>query len=251
MLYIWPFFVFFSAPLLYPFVLNMLKSSFKLLTKKETATTTTSGTDPQTMRKQKLQNSSRNQSYIISLISFSALLAVTLAIIHYNTIIHPFTLADNRHYMFYIFRYSIRAHPLIRYLLAPIYVFCSWLVFRGLSGGQAPSIHPSKTHEEPKVSKTRVPSAVNGNTTSFALIWFISTALSLITAPLVEPRYFIIPWVMWRLNVPSTASSKSYYRRLWLETLWFLVINVVTGCVFLFRGFEWVQEPGKVQRFMW
>jgi hypothetical protein len=23
------------------------------------------------------------------------------------------------------------------------------------------------------------------------------------TAPLVETRYFIIPWVMWRLNVPA------------------------------------------------
>jgi hypothetical protein len=25
----------------------------------------------------------------------------------------------------------------------------------------------------------------------------------------------------------------------------------VTGYVFLYKGFEWPQEPGKVQRFMW
>jgi alpha-1,2-glucosyltransferase len=38
---------------------------------------------------------------------------------------------------------------------------------------------------------------------------------------------------------------------LWGETFWFLLINTVTGYVFLYRGFEWPQEPGKVQRFMW
>jgi alpha-1,2-glucosyltransferase len=36
-----------------------------------------------------------------------------------------------------------------------------------------------------------------------------------------------------------------------LETIWFIVINVVTGYVFLYEGFEWPQEPGKLQRFMW
>lgn len=38
---------------------------------------------------------------------------------------------------------------------------------------------------------------------------------------------------------------------LWLETVWFLTINLATGYVFLSWGFEWPQEPGKVQRFMW
>ena len=39
--------------------------------------------------------------------------------------------------------------------------------------------------------------------------------------------------------------------RLWLETVWFLIVNGVTCYVFLFKGFEWPQEKGKVQRFMW
>lgn len=38
---------------------------------------------------------------------------------------------------------------------------------------------------------------------------------------------------------------------LWLETVWFLAINLATGYIFLYWGFEWPQEPGKVQRFMW
>lgn len=39
--------------------------------------------------------------------------------------------------------------------------------------------------------------------------------------------------------------------RLWVETLWFVVVNIGTAYVFLYRGFEWPQEPGNVQRFMW
>ena len=44
---------------------------------------------------------------------------------------------------------------------------------------------------------------------------------------------------------------KRHDDRLWLETVWFLTINLVTGYIFLYWGFEWPQEPGKVQRFMW
>jgi alpha-1,2-glucosyltransferase len=36
-----------------------------------------------------------------------------------------------------------------------------------------------------------------------------------------------------------------------VETAWFLIINLITGYVFLYKGFEWPQEPGKTQRFMW
>lgn len=39
--------------------------------------------------------------------------------------------------------------------------------------------------------------------------------------------------------------------RLWLETVWFLVVNAVTGWIFLNKGFTWLQEPQNVQRFMW
>ena len=36
-----------------------------------------------------------------------------------------------------------------------------------------------------------------------------------------------------------------------LETLWFVAVNVATGYIFLYWGFEWPSEPGSVQRFMW
>ena len=207
----------------------------------------------------------------------------TLLIIHFNTLIHPFTLADNRHYVFYVFRYTILFHPLIRYLLAPIYLLCSYLGYRTLSTPNSAATDPLK----PSVSRTDIQQRLHdksygavitksdvGPSTSFFLIWLLTTAVSLVTAPLVEPRYFIIPWVVWRLHVPSYTPApsssqkkggkrggfvekvkfwgwKGYDYRLWIETAWFLIINGVTGYVFLYRGFSWPQEEGKVQRFMW
>jgi alpha-1,2-glucosyltransferase len=80
------------------------------------------------------------------------------------------------------------------------------------------------------------------------------------TAPLVEPRYFIIPWILWRLHVPSMPASLSskgrsvpngYDARLGLETLWLLAVNSAVTYMFIYRGFTWPNEPGKVQRFLW
>jgi hypothetical protein len=50
-----------------------------------------------------------------------------LLAVHFNTIIHPFTLADNRHFVFYVFRILLR-HPVFKYAVAPVYITCAWLV---------------------------------------------------------------------------------------------------------------------------
>lgn len=227
MFYIWPFIAFFSAPLLIPVGLRFLQDLVKLLQ---------TPLFPRLLWKY----------FFIALFTGIALSA-TQFIIKFNTIIHPFTLADNRHYMFYIFRYTILRHPLIRYMLAPIYLVCAWLVYLTLCTPSAPAAR-FKDNKKKETAKKPAPKETNpeGPTTSFVIVLLVSTALSLIGAPLVEPRYFIIPWVIWRLNVP-----KGGRRILWAETAWFLLINVVTGYVFLYRGFEWPQEAGKVQRFMW
>ncbi len=215
------------------------------------------------------------RKYLLVLNYITITLMATLLIIKYNTIVHPFTLADNRHYMFYVFRYTILRHPLIRYLLAPIYLTCAYLVYLTLSGPWQPnsmSILETKIVNgklEKQSDHFEIESKIEGDegpTTSFLIILLTTTALSLITAPLVEPRYFIIPWVIWRLNVPSLRSSttaaptkrnvrsirrpsdslmefirywgwEGHDYRLWLETAWFLLINFVTGYVFLYRGF--------------
>jgi alpha-1,2-glucosyltransferase len=224
MLYLWPFIAFFSFPLFLPTVVSALSPTLP-----------------------------RPSTLAWSLFAVS----LSLGVVHFNTLIHPFTLADNRHYMFYVFRYTILRHPLIKYALAPIYVFCGWLALRALCNQGVDS--SSVTARRGKSSRPTVPGSerkpVGETRTSFVLIWLITTALSLITAPLVEPRYFILPWVLWRLHVrPSRGSFAGLdieRSRLWGETLWFMVVNVGTCVVFLGKGFEWASEPGVVQRFMW
>lgn len=212
---------------------------------------------------------------------YAALAPISLAIVQYNTIIHPFTLADNRHYMFYIFRYSILRAPWVRYALVPAYNFCGIMCWKVLGrtgtiprsagvtswnrkGGQrgngreetniTPPVHddlssPASTSHQPPSLST-------------ALLWLVTTTLSLVSAPLVEPRYFILPWVFWHLLMPSWSLpqglqqggalqlGRKYDLRLWLETAWFVVINVVTMYIFVTRPFYWKNEDG-VQRFMW
>lgn len=175
----------------------------------------------------------------------SAILA--LIAIHFNTIVHPFILADNRHYTFYVFRLLLR-HPLIKYLVAPVYICCGWLCINaGVTGSDA----------------RRKSSALN-LTTLEMIVWLIATVASLATAPLVEPRYFILPWMIWRLIIPiPPAEDVSNWdenekgianvdrQMLDLETNWLFMVNVIVAYIFLTWHFEWPQQPGQIMRFMW
>jgi alpha-1,2-glucosyltransferase len=184
-------------------------------------------------------------------------IAGALAAVYFNTIIHPYTLADNRHYVFYIFR-ILRRHPAVKYLAILVYYICAWSVTNSL--GMPPNDEQALKQ---KRKDTRPTSAGIGRPpcqSSFLTIWLVTTALSVVTAPLVEPRYFIIPWIMWRLHVQAAPASLSkeqqsnarrYDIRLGMETLWLLAIDAAIMYVFLFRGFAWPSEPGKVQRFLW
>ncbi|KAJ9636002.1 glucosyltransferase [Knufia peltigerae] len=253
MLYVWPFIVFFSWPVLLPQLCNLTQFRRRRLPRPSTAL---------------------------------AFFVVAIAVVNLNTVVHPFTLADNRHYTFYVFR-IIRSHWSVRYAVVPVYLACASLVLGALAGPTT----SSSTDDRP----SRAVRILHGQDTvcvSFTLVWLLATSLSLVTAPLVEPRYFIIPWLMWRMAVPeympspdmlSTVKldgddkdatkdddkkneksvprpSSSPFQRLlriaaaysiWLELIWYMLINLVTCYVFLYKGFEWPQEPGNVQRFMW
>ncbi|KAL9601423.1 MAG: hypothetical protein Q9219_002489 [cf. Caloplaca sp. 3 TL-2023] len=255
MLYIWPYFMFFSFPLLYPYILNAIIPQRYLPSPLRTGST-----------RQKLPR----------LIVAVPIMGIMLLVVHFNTIVHPFTLADNRHYTFYVFRLLLR-HPATKYAVVPIYFLCAWAAITALGG--LPNV---QTPIQPQYKPTRrlprlPPDAVldRGHRVSLVVIWLLATSLSLITAPLVEPRYFIVPWLIWRLHVHSPwptgeeAAKKrrrksrkcgawckavlwgKHDHRLWIETVWFLGVNVVVGWVFLYRGFEWASERRKVQRFMW
>jgi alpha-1,2-glucosyltransferase len=300
LLYIWPFIIFFSWPILLVPVLNLLVPNTYLPT---------------------LLNYGfpKKQKGLPRLYTILMILPIMLAAVHFNTIVHPFTLADNRHYVFYAFRILLGYHPAVKYAAVLIYFLCGWAVISAFGfssiipppklmqvppsmAGSAKQPSESAQNEEPpkprrnrrsaapkKASQASESPPVSRETfaklqehiaqrqkhqkqaprVSFVIVWLAATALSLVTAPLVEPRYFIIPWVMWRLHLPPQPTPAVYrqqrpsdskealradwatYFPLFLETAWFLAVNAVTGYVFLYKGFEWPQEPGAIQRFMW
>lgn len=311
MLYIWPLFAFFSVPLFIPRLLDLAVLAFNIITR-IVEQTPASKKSPTTGNKSKRTNEA-NQSMALkvfnklgsghtihSIIVLAGTLAVATLIVRLNTIIHPFTLADNRHYMFYVFRYTILRSWWIRYALVPIYIVCGWLCWAALQGSpfSSPRIHQwiqtpfsnpnstavantpadrkfeqTNTSHESSESESGLGLAITASPpTSTVLILLLSAALSLITAPLVEPRYFILPWVFWRLLVPtrptlvlpttplSNKGSAALSQRLFipaLETLWFALVNVATMYVFVTRPFYWrgpdgeLLDGGRVQRFMW
>ncbi|KAJ5273202.1 Dol-P-Glc:Glc(2)Man(9)GlcNAc(2)-PP-Dol alpha-1-2-glucosyltransferase [Penicillium angulare] len=305
MLYIWPYFAFFSWPLLVIPVANLVLPTSVL---------------PKYFN----YGFPKSQKQLPKLLTVLAVLPVMLAIVHFNTVVHPFTLADNRHYVFYVFRLLLGVNPAVKYVAVLIYFLCGWAVLSALGftidqgprriqlppmAPAAPTAAPAPEHPKENRKTRRVNEKASAKKSSqleskekpnkpepmspeafarlqqslvqrrkeqsvaprvsFVLVWLAATTLSLVTAPLVEPRYLIIPWVLWRLHLPELPSPSAFQKQRpenerekklvdlsknaskFIETAWFIVINAVTGYLFLYKGFEWPQEPGKVQRFMW
>ncbi|KAH0543446.1 hypothetical protein FGG08_002211 [Glutinoglossum americanum] len=248
MLYIWPYFMFFSFPAVYPYLINAFS--------------------PGTLRRFPRLNNKYTRDHPRLSVAF-IFTGLMLCIVRFNTIVHPFLLADNRHYVFYVFRWVLLRHPAAKYLVVPIYFVCGWAIIIALGGTQRSTSIQTKPPKGKNNGRDDL-ATTRANRVSFVIVWLTATALSLVTAPLVEPRYFILPWMMWRLYLPNSlftiekarshSGSHSYLRKffdcrfssqLWLETVWFLFVNSFTMYLFLYRGFKWPQEPGNVQRFMW
>ncbi|KAH6639335.1 alpha-1,2 glucosyltransferas-like protein alg10 [Boeremia exigua] len=232
MLYIWPYIALFSAPVLigplFCCMAHLLPSNIgvKLGVKQRS---------PYTVYPQPLQA--------------IVFIAIGLVAVHFNTIVHPYTLADNRHYVFYVFKLLLR-HPALKYLAVPVYYAFFWLSIQSLA-------HPTSV---PEASRLKVPARPwrEAVQISFVIIWLVTTALSVVTAPLVEPRYFIVPWIVWRLHVPHaptvfSTGGRTYAPdlRVLVETVWLLAINQTLQYLFLNKPFTWPSEPGKLQRFLW
>ncbi|CAB03424.2 Dol-P-Glc:Glc(2)Man(9)GlcNAc(2)-PP-Dol alpha-1,2-glucosyltransferase [Caenorhabditis elegans] len=143
--------------------------------------------------------------------------AVVAVLVYYYSYDHPYLLADNRHFTFYIWRRFL-ANPTMRTTLAPLYVFS--LRFMTTS---TPSVH-----------------------IFHKILFIIASLLVLVPAHLFEMRYYIIPYVLWRLSTVNN-SRKSL---LFLEIISQAVIFAAVFVLFLFKTFEWSNEPGVKQRFM-
>jgi len=113
--------------------------------------------------------------------------------------------------------------------------------------GDAYSVFTPLCHTS--LSRDILPAHGHGSDTNIAacdqtllqtLILPIFVLPTLLPTPLLEPRYFLIPYILLRsqvVNVPSWAVV--------VEALWYTGINALTMGVFLFA------ERDGVGRFMW
>ena len=132
------------------------------------------------------------------------------------TIAHPYLLADNRHYVFYIWKKIItRWSPIA---LSPIYLFGGYCVLHSLR-------------------RTDL---------AFKLAFPLCVIINLVPTYLLEFRYFVIPFFLYRLQVRPLS-----WWKLILEFVMFSVINIGTIYLFLFKSFRWSHDTENIQRFMW
>ncbi|EFO18189.1 alpha-1,2 glucosyltransferase [Loa loa] len=134
------------------------------------------------------------------------------------TLQHPYLLADNRHFTFYIWKRWFLRHQYCKYVTIILYIMALELVSQMME---------------------HIPKALT-------LLYVLGTAAVLVPAYLLEPRYFIIPYIFWRLSYPERRIPVII-----LELIYEFLINAVVLYMFLYRPFEWVHEPGVKQRFMW
>uniref|UniRef100_A0A1A9UXY2 Dol-P-Glc:Glc(2)Man(9)GlcNAc(2)-PP-Dol alpha-1,2-glucosyltransferase n=1 Tax=Glossina austeni TaxID=7395 RepID=A0A1A9UXY2_GLOAU len=155
----------------------------------------------------------------VGFFTFVCLLIISLVIIKYNTLVHPYLLADNRHYTFYIWQRFYGRYIWFKYAMCPIYVICLTI------------IHQSIEH-------------LNRN---FTIMFYIAVFLSLCFQRLLEVRYFLIPFVLFRLHIKPNIRSRIPQ---WLELSIYVAINALTFYIFFTKEIRW-KDYKEPQRIIW
>lgn len=98
----------------------------------------------------------------------------------------------------------------------------------------------------------------NGKSNLWILLFAACTALNIVPTPLVEFRYFIVPYLLLQLNLlePRAITNRAQQVSLTAELVdlvTFTIINAITVYIFLYRTFTYgplgsIEETG---RFMW
>ncbi|KAE9297150.1 hypothetical protein PF008_g23819 [Phytophthora fragariae] len=158
-----------------------------------------------------------------NLISFRGLVfiifvvAATVGIIYRFSPVHKFMLADNRHYTFYVWRKFFLKHELAKFLPTPAYLLFGWRCWDDLGRRRSPL---------------------------WKLVYALAVYLVLIPSPLVEPRYYCVPFILLHLN---TSNQSAFHQ--WVVVAAYMAVNALTLYIFLYRPYEWVD--GSTARFMW
>lgn len=126
--------------------------------------------------------------------TFIGILALHLVAIRYLTIEHPYLLSDPRHIAVALWRRFMRQYWWSRYVYGPAYVFLELVLVKQL----ASCIGAVRT-----------------------VAFIIATALAVVPSPLVEPRYFVVPTVLFLEYCLAKQQHKAimYYHFSWLVFL--------------------------------
>lgn len=149
------------------------------------------------------------------------LCVVLLVVVHFNTIVHPYLLADNRHYTFYLWNRFYGRHRLAKYLIIPVYVVTLTLLQQNLHKMNA----------------------------SLSLLFAIGLFATIGMQSLIELRYFLLPFLLLRL-FSKDAKDKRYPLYLGLELLFYIAVNVGTFHLFFTKEIRW-KDFTDVQRIIW
>ncbi|XP_075549902.1 alpha-1,2-glucosyltransferase Alg10 [Dermacentor variabilis] len=133
------------------------------------------------------------------------------------TYVHPYLLADNRHFPFYIWRRLLGRSELVRCCLVPCYIYAGYAMLHRLQ------------HKKPL----------------WQLLFFLCVVAATVPQKLLEFRYFVVPYLFFRLQLKDVK-----YWQVLLELFANILLNVVVLWLFLNRTFAWTGNPA-VQRFMW
>lgn len=148
---------------------------------------------------------------------FLLITVLSLILVWKFTFVHQYLLADNRHFPFYVWKRIFQKHELVRFLLVPAYVFAAWSFMDTLN--------------------------------SKSVFWILAFCVCLVAATvpqkLLEFRYFILPYLLYRIHVPLSSLP-----RLLLEFALYAAVNAATIYIFIQKTFQWPDSPA-VQRFMW
>ncbi|XP_013200359.1 putative Dol-P-Glc:Glc(2)Man(9)GlcNAc(2)-PP-Dol alpha-1,2-glucosyltransferase [Amyelois transitella] len=151
----------------------------------------------------------------VKVIIFALLFA---AVVHYNTIVHPYLLADNRHFTFYVWNRWFGKYDYAKYATIPAYIFLLFSLYDNLR---------------------------QQNCVSFLLPYTVSLFLGLCLQQMIEIRYFLIPYIILRLRFNRPSGTVVIF-----EFLWYLSINAAMYYVFFSKEVMW-KDFDYPQRIIW
>lgn len=153
---------------------------------------------------------------------------------------HPYLLADNRHYIFYLWKkfWSRQDLPWFRFLPIPLYILTLVSMWNLVHFGSFQNFFIYQKE-------------IQKNLENFQkMMYFLLTVLVIVPQPLIEFRYFLIPFIFWRLNCMKLTININHCRRqIALEFLSSIFINLFTFFIFHFKTFQY--GDGTLQRIIW